>query len=301
MNPEADHSNNESTATPGRNAPILAVGEILWDLLENGRHLGGAPLNFSAHATSLGHSVKLLSALGADELGAEAAERITALDLDGRYLQISNRFATGTAAVTVAADGSPGFTITRPAAYDDVELSLGLLLEISQIRPAWFYFGSLFAATKSGRTALGQLLEVLGESLKFLDLNLRPGFDSPDLVLELLRLADAVKLNESELERVCELTGLPPAAEPFCRAAAEHFGWQATAITLGDQGAAILLDGSYAHAPALPVTVINTLGTGDAFAAAFVHGLSQDWPAGRIVEFANRRAATVAGQPGALP
>jgi fructokinase len=282
-------------------ASVIALGEVLWDLFEDGRRLGGAPLNFAAHIRRLGHPVCLISAVGADEPGGEAAARIARLDLDCRYLEISARFATGTATVELGTDGSPDFSITRPAAYDDIDLAPRTLQAIAESAPAWFYFGSLYAATDTGRRAFDQLCEALQQSLKFIDLNLRPGFDAPTLVMELLVRADVVKLNEPELERVCELSGLPGATEAFCHAAADYFGWRAIAITLGARGCALWSDGSYTEAAASPVAVVDTVGTGDAFAAGCLHGLSQSWPADRIAAFANRLAAGVAGHAGALP
>jgi len=285
----------------GNLASIVAVGEILWDLFPDGRRLGGAPLNFSAHARHLGHPVSLISALGGDALGAEASATIKALSLDRRYLQISKQLATGTAGVALSADGSPRFAIVRPAAYDDVELTADTLQQLRQCRPAWFYFGSLFAATPRGKHCLNALFDALDGAVKFLDLNLRPGSDDPSLVAELLARANVVKLNEEELDRVRTLTGLQGSLEAFCVAASERFGWRAVAVTLGDRGCAIHSDGDYTEAPGHAVTVVDTVGAGDAFSAALVHGLSQHWPTAKTAEFANRLAAAVAGRPGALP
>jgi fructokinase len=173
--------------------------------------------------------------------------------------------------------------------------------ELQQAAPAWFYFGSLFAATAQGRRTLERLLEALDSSVRFLDLNLRPGADDPTLVLALLQRAHVVKLNESELERVHELTDLPLPVERFCSAAIERFGWRALAVTLGHRGCAIQVGDRYAEAPARTVVVVDTVGAGDAFAAACLHGLSQHWPADRIAVFANGRAAEVAAHAGALP
>ena len=281
--------------------PILALGEILWDLFEDGRRLGGAPLNFGAHARQLGHPVSLISALGADALGTEAAARIGSLGLDCRFVQTGPSLPTGTAGVRIGPDGSPQFKILRPAAYDELEVTDETIELLGRSRPAWFYFGSLFAATASGRATLGRLIDVLEPARRFLDLNLRPGSAAPDLVTELLGLADVVKLNSEELDQVQALTGLPRSLERFCEAAVHRFGWQALAVTRGDRGCAIWADGIYKEAPAHPVTVVDTVGAGDAFSAAFVHGLSQRWPATRIADFANRKAAAVAGQAGALP
>jgi len=279
----------------------IVLGEVLWDLFEDSRRLGGAPLNFGVHARRLGHPVTLISALGADEPGEQAAEMIAALDLDTRFLQKTSRFPTGTAQVQIEHSGVTQFTIPRPAAYDAVDLSAHDLELLEQRAPGWFYYGTLFASTDPGKSVLHQILGALQGAKKFYDLNLRPGSDSPKLVCELLQNADVVKLNEEELQRVHEFSGLPLNVEAFCRQGSARFGWQAVGVTLGDRGCAVLAGGHYVEAAVHPVNIVDTVGAGDAFAAAFMHGLSRNWPAAEIASFANRVGALVASRHGAIP
>jgi fructokinase len=280
---------------------VVVLGEVLWDLFDHSRRLGGAPLNFGANARRLGHPVTLISALGADEPGEQAAEVIASLDLDTRLLRRTSRFPTGTAKVHIEHTGVTQFTILRPAAYDAVDLSARDLDLLKQYATGWFYYGSLFAAAHHGRKVLTQVLEVLSGAVKFYDLNLRAGSDSPALVSELLQHADEDKLNEEELQRVHEFSGLPLDVEAFCREGSALYGWQAVAVTLGDRGCAVLADGHYVEAGGHPVDVVDTVGAGDAFAAAFMHGLSRKWPAAEIASFANRVGALVASRHGAIP
>ena len=126
-----------------------------------------------------------------------------------------------------------------------------------------------------------RLLNTLDETVKFYDLNLRPGCDSPALVNQLLEWADVVKLNEEELHRVHDYTRLPLSYETFCREAAVRYGWKAVAVTLGARGCAILANGHYVEAAGPAVDVADPVGAGDAFAAAFMHGLSSNWAACR--------------------
>ena len=307
-NPNADTGGCVSTEKEnlslhvGSALPHVAVlGEVLWDVFEHSTRLGGAPLNFGVHARRLGHPVTLISALGADEPGEQAAEIIAALDLDTRFLQRTSRFPTGTAQVQIEHSGVTQFTIPRPAAYDAVDLSAHDLELLEQDAHGWFYYGTLFASTDQGKNVLHQILRALRGATKFYDLNLRPGSDSPKLVFELLQSADVVKLNEEELQRVHEFSGLPLNVEAFCRDGAARYGWQAVGVTLGDCGCAVLAGGHYAEAAVHPVNVVDTVGAGDAFAAAFMHGLSLNWPAAEIACFANRVGALVASRHGAIP
>ena len=280
---------------------VVVLGEVLWDLFEHSRRLGGAPLNFGVHARRLGHPVSLISALRADEPGERAAEMIAALDLDTRFLQTTSRFPTGTAQVEIGEGGETQFTIPRPAAYDAVDLSARDLDLLAQGEPGWFYYGTLFASTDQGRNALHQILHALRGARKFYDLNLRPGSDSPKLVCELLQSADVVKLNEEELQSIHEYSGLPLNMEAFCREGSSRYGWQAVGVTLGDRGCAVLAGGRYVESAVHPVEVVDTVGAGDAFAAAFMHGLTLNWPATEIACFANRVGALIASRHGAIP
>jgi fructokinase len=280
---------------------VIVLGEVLWDLFEHSRQLGGAPLNFGVHARRLGHGVTLISGLGADELGEQAAGMIGALDLDTRFLQMTSRFPTGTAQVRTGPGGVTQFTIPRPAAYDAVDLSARDLDLLQQCAARWLYFGTLFASTDTGKNVLHRILRASPKAARFYDLNLRPGSDSPELVQELLQSANVVKLNEEELQRVHEFSGLPLDVEAFCSEGSARYGWQAVGVTLGDRGCAVLAGGHYVQAAVHKVKVVDTVGAGDAFAAAFMHGLSLNWPAAQIAGFANRVGALVASRHGAIP
>ena len=280
---------------------IVVLGEVLWDIFEQSRRLGGAALNFAAHAKRLGHAPSLISAVGTDSLGEEAASAITDLGLDTTFLQKTNRFPTGTARVKLGPGDRTAFVIERPAAYDAIQLSDQDLKQLAGIAPTWFYYGTLFASTTEGEAVLGRVLHALPDAIRFYDLNLRPGCDSPDIVSRLLTQADVVKLNEDELHAVHEITGLPREYEAFCREGSRQYGWRAICVTLGARGCALLAFGQYAHAGGHVVDVVDSVGAGDAFCAAFVHGLISRWPAAVIAKFANRVGALVASRRGAIP
>lgn len=281
--------------------PICVLGEVLWDLFDHSRRLGGAPLNFAAHAKRLGHEVVLISALGGDALGKEAAEAIRGLGLDTQFVQATAQFPTGSARVHLGPGDRTRFVIDRPAAYDALSISETVLEQIVHRSPAWFYYGTLFAAREQGLAILERLLDALRAATKFYDLNLRPGFSSAALVTKLIGSADVIKLNQEELDAVHEFTGLPRESESFCREGARRFGWTAACVTFGAGGCAMLANGDYVEAAGYAIDVADPVGAGDAFAAAFMHGLICNWPAQDIAQFANRVGALVASRPGAIP
>jgi fructokinase len=295
------NSRNLSLQNGGQSPSILVLGEVLWDVFEDSSALGGAPLNFAAHAQRLGYNPLLMSAVGADSLGNAARHDITALGLDTSFLQTTSRFPTGTARVELGPGDRTRFVIERPAAYDAICLREEQIARIIQRAPAWFYYGTLFASTPQGRAVLDRLLDALPAATRFYDLNLRPGNYSVQLVIEMLELADVVKLNEEELCIVRKFTCMPSEIEAFCREGSKRFGWKAVCVTLGARGCAMLCGEEYVEAVGHAVEVADPVGAGDAFAAAFLHGLVSHWPLARIAEFANRVGALVASRHGAIP
>lgn len=295
------NSRNLSLQNGGQPLPILVLGEVLWDVFADSSALGGAPLNFAAHSKRLGYHPLLISAVGADALGNAARHDIAALGLETSFLQTVSRFPTGAARVELGPGDRTRFVIERPAAYDALCLRAEQIAGIVRRTPAWFYYGTLFASTPQGRSVLEKLLNALPAATRFYDLNLRPGNYSVQLVIELLELADVVKLNEEELCMVRKFTRLPAEIEAFCREASKRFGWKAVCVTLGAHGCAMLCGDEYSEAAGHAIDIADPVGAGDAFAAAFLHGLISDWPVAKIAAFANRIGALVASRHGAIP
>ena len=292
------HPDNSEVKLPG---PIVVIGEVLWDVFPDSFQLGGAPLNFAAHAKRLGHDAILISGLGKDELGGRAAKEIADLGLPTNMLRQSGLYGTGKALVSVDESGQADFEVVRPAAYDDIHLNPAELTALTELRAAWLYYGTLFASRENGMATLREIWNALPQASRFYDINLRAGFDSAEVVSGLLSAADVVKLNESEAQTVSARFGLPRELSAFCRQGAERFGWRSVAVTLGERGCVILDRGEFAFAEGRPVEVADTVGAGDAFSAAFLHGIIEGWPVARIASFANRVGALVASRAGAIP
>jgi fructokinase len=295
------NSRKLSLQDAGQSRSILVLGEVLWDVFEHSSALGGASLNFAAHAKRLGYNPLLISAVGADSLGNAARQENAGLGLDTSLLQTTRRFPTGTARVVLGPADRTRFVIERPASYDAISLRQEQIAQIIQRVPACFYYGTLFAWTPHGKAVIDTLLDALPAATRFYDLNLRPGNYSVQLVLEMLELADIVKLNEEELCIVRKFTRLPSEIEAFCREGSNQFGWKAVCVTLGARGCATLCGDEYIEAAGHPINVADPVGAGDAFAAAFLHGLISDWPVAKIAAFANRVGALVASRHGAIP
>jgi fructokinase len=281
---------------------VISIGEVLWDVVGANEHLGGAPFNFAAHLKRLGHEVWFVSAVGDDPRGARIVERMAAMGLASRYVRRNAQYATGSVTVTLKAAGQPEFVIHRPAAYDFPELSPAMLRELSSQSVNWIYFGTLLQMSSPARELTSRILGALPKARRFYDVNLRVGCWTPALVRELMEQATVVKLNEDEVEEIARAFDTKhDSLEQFCRSYARQFRWEGVCVTRGVAGCALLLGNEYVEAEGYRVTVADAVGAGDAFAAAFLHGLGSGWPPVRIADFANRVGALVASRSGAIP
>jgi fructokinase len=274
---------------------VASLGEILWDLIDDQELLGGATFNFSVQLSRLGHDVSFISAVGDDERGRRALQSAFQLGLSTKFINTVNEAPTGTVSVTVDERGQPSYILHRPAAYDFVKLP------DLDFEPQWIYHGTLQLIEPRMRALLGELLRRCPLASRFYDINLRKNSYTAALVLDLLHSANVVKLNEEELAHVQQMARTAHASiEAFCRACATRFHWTAVCVTRGDRGCAILVGNEYVEIPGVPVAVADAVGAGDAFAAAFLHGLNSGWPAAKIGTVANRLGALVATRRGGV-
>jgi fructokinase len=279
---------------------ILAIGEVLWDLLPTGRQLGGAPANFACHAKALGADARLVTRVGDDALGEEVRERFRRVGLPTETVAIEAGVPTGTVSVAIWADGQPGYTIREDVAWDRLAAD-GPALEAAQAADA-VCFGSLAQRSEPARRAVRTLVAATRpEALRIFDVNLRPPFASRGLIEGSLALANALKLNDQELPVLAKLFGLPGGVKEQMAALAGRYRLAMVALTRGAGGSLLLADGQWSDHPGLPIAVCDTIGGGDAFTAALTVGRLAGWPLEEINRRANQVAAFVCSRPGATP
>lgn len=282
---------------------IVSIGEVLWDVFPDREFLGGAPLNFAAAAQRLGSQVALFTAVGDDARGARALEAMKTLGLTTEFVQTLPGRATGTALVVTDDQGNASYVIPRPAAFDCLRDDNARVPRLAAFQPDWIYFGTLAQTCADTERLLGELVEALPGAHCFYDLNLRTGHWNLPLVQRLSQIATVLKLNLAEAEVLFHQTlGAGPfSLEEFCRSWSATYGTRTLCVTLGSEGCAVFQDGRLQAFPGVSVQVVDTVGAGDAFAAAFLHGLHLGWPIPRMASFANAVGALVASRSGATP
>lgn len=290
-------------ARKGGAVRIVSVGEVLWDIFGEMEYLGGAPLNFSVNLQRLGNSAVLLTAVGSDPRGIRAIEQMRALGLTTDFVQTVTELQTGAATVVTDSSGDASFVIERPAAFDRAHANGDIIARLNTFRPDWIYFGTLAQTDGRNEALLLQLIHRCGIAKRFYDMNLRTGHWNLALVQRLSRIATVLKLNDREAELLWQLTfgNKQFSLEEFCRNWSSAYSVNNICVTLGSKGCAIFIDGSFHAFPGCSIQVADTVGAGDAFAAAFLHGLDLGWPVERIAPFANALGAFVASRPGATP
>lgn len=279
---------------------IVAIGEVLWDLLPSGRQMGGAPANFACHARLLGAQVRLITRVGDDALGREILARLQELGLPGDTISIDPVAPTGTVSVEMLPDGSHRFTIHTGVAWDNLTVEPAGLAAVQ--RADAVCFGTLGQRCETARRSTQELLAASRPSAwRIFDINLRQHFYSRAVIEQSLGAANVLKINDEELPVLAGLLGLSGSVEALLAALAERCQLRLVALTRGSRGSLLYSQGAFAEHPGIRVQVRDTIGAGDAFTAALAVGLLGGLPLDEI----NRRAVTLAAEvcsySGALP
>ena len=291
---------------------IVGVGEVLWDLLQTGPQLGGAPANFAYHAHALGAQAYVITRVGSDDHGREIMRRFRDMGVRPDAIQIDEWAPTGTARVTLSGAGLAHFTIQENVAWDFLAPNsdaLALAAEADAI-----CFGSLAQRSAVSRNSIQKLVGAApAKALRVFDINLRQQFYSQEVIERSLQLANVLKLNDDELPTVARMFGLHGSTENQIRQLARAFDLHLVALTRGSNGsllyqtqsnaakAAQTDDGRWSNCRSRAVRVVDTVGAGDSFTAALVLGVLCKTDLDQINEIANDVARYVCSQAGATP
>jgi fructokinase len=280
---------------------ILAVGEILWDLLPTGKQLGGAPANFAYHAAQLGGDARTISAVGDDPPGREILDRLRELRLDTTLVSVDAKHRTGAVTVALGPHGQPTYTIHENVAWDFIPCSPPLRDVAS--KADCLCFGSLAQRSPVARRRVRAILNsVSPAAIRVFDINLRQHYYDARVIESSLHLADVLKINDEELPILVNLLDVKtPIPDLFKR----FKSLSLVALTRGGAGSVLYSrHGPTDEHPGHPVPsaqLVDTIGAGDAFTAAVALGLLRKLPIPRINDAANRLASYVCTQRGATP
>ncbi len=278
---------------------IVAYGEALWDLLPTGPVLGGAPLNFAFRADSLGHRSIIVSRLGRDDLGQKARDQIVNLGMSDTGLQWDKTHPTGVVEIYFDEDKNPDYTIIANVAYDNIEFRSDLEKVVEDAD--CLCFGTLAQRSRISRRTLQILLSKFSGKFRLLDINLRKNCYSGETIRSSLEQANILKLNDEELAVLAELLELEgDSMSVQAESLLKFAGLKYCVVTLGERGALALSDRrEKVYQPGYHIKLVDPCGSGDGFAAGFIHSLLQDQPLSEACRLGNALGAMVAQQEGA--
>ncbi len=278
---------------------IAAFGELLWDLLPSGKVLGGAPANFIYRINSFGDQGTLLSKVGNDKAGKEAREALKNLGLSDENVQIDYEFPTGSVKVKIDNYGNADYNIITDVAYDHIEINAEMINAFSQA--ACVCFGTLVQRYGISKNTLRELIHESPDVVKFLDINLRKNCYTAASIEESLRMTNILKTNDEELLTTKNLLNLKHEnLKELAQETIEKYNLEIILCTLGSNGAFCLTkEDVFYYDPGYQISLGDTVGSGDAFSAGFVHYYMNDSPIEDALRFGNAAGALVATSTGA--
>ncbi|MDD4777612.1 MAG: carbohydrate kinase [Fermentimonas sp.] len=246
---------------------IVGLGEILWDLFSDQKVLGGAPANFAYHVSQLGYEGYAVSAIGNDPLGSEIISSLKEKNL--KYMIETTDYPTGIVNVTLNDKGIPQYEIVENVAWDNIPFTKKIV-DLAKSTSA-VCFGTLAQRSVSSRKTIREFLNsVPNNCIKIFDINLRQHFYSKNIIDESLKITNILKSNDDELKIVADLYNLNDLSEQHvCLRLKEQFSLDIIILTKGTDGSFVFSNEEISFQPTPKVNVVDTVGAGDSFTAAF--------------------------------
>jgi fructokinase len=275
----------------------VCFGETLWDLLPTGARPGGAPMNVAYHLQKLGLKAAIISRVGKDQRGDDLLKVLQQNSVATDFVQVDAEHPTGVVNATLHESNEVSYEIVHPVAWDFIKLEQGLAELVQKAK--FFIFGSLAARDQTTAQSLWQLVEAA--QTKVVDINLRPPHFTRELVEKLLHCTDILKLNEHELPLITSWFSDDHNPVEQVRHLQDRFSIPTIIVTQGGSGAMVCHNGdTYSH-PGYKIKVADTIGSGDAFLAAFLAKSNKGAPINECLQAANALGAFIASKEGACP
>ena len=280
---------------------VLSFGEILFDIIEGEKYIGGAPFNVAAHLSKLGAQSYILTGVGSDRNGQEVLESTHDLGIKTDFISTTENYPTGTVTVEIK-DGRPSYTIHENTAWDNISLCDSGLDRLTSETWDLLTFGTLAQRTKENRNLL-DLIRTKGHfKAIFYDVNLRQHFFKPEWILSSFEDSTIVKINDEEAVILAKLLyNREMKEEEFADMIMGEFDLDIVCVTFGAGGAGIMTEEGWSRIPGEKVSVIDTVGAGGSFSAVFLHSLYSGYTPVEAAKRACVMGAYVASSTGAVP
>ncbi|MDY5767536.1 MAG: carbohydrate kinase [Alloprevotella sp.] len=280
---------------------VVGMGEALWDILPEGKKIGGAPANFAYHVSQFGLPSCVVSAVGNDSLGKEIVDNLTSKGLNHHINEVP--YPTGTVQVEIDQAGIPQYDIKENVAWDNIPYTASLR-ELAQNTRA-FCFGSLAQRNVVSRETIQSYLDAMpqtDDTLVVFDVNLRQGFYSKEILCTSMQRCNILKINDEELVTVSRMFGYPGIdLQDKCWILLGKYNLKMLILTCGINGSYVFTPGRVSFQPTPSVEVADTVGAGDSFTAAFIASLLRGKSVAEAHKVAVETSAFVCTKNGAMP
>lgn len=280
---------------------VVGMGEALWDVLPEGKKIGGAPANFAYHVSQFGLPSCVVSAVGSDSLGKEIVDNFTSKGLNQLIAEVP--YPTGTVQVEIDPAGVPQYDIKENVAWDNIPYTAHL--ESLAERTKAVCFGSLAQRNIVSRTTINRFLDAMpqnGDSLVVFDVNLRQGFYDKEILCNSMERCNILKINDEELVTVSRMFGYPGIdLQDKCWILLGKYNLKMLILTCGINGSYVFTPGNVSFQPTPEVEVADTVGAGDSFTAAFIASILKGKSVAEAHVRAVRTSAYVCTKQGAMP
>lgn len=280
---------------------VVGLGEALWDVLPEGKKIGGAPANFAYHAAQFGLDSRVVSAVGSDKLGDEILENFAGKQLNTLIETVP--YPTGTVMVTLDEHGVPCYDIKENVAWDNIPFTPELKKLAGQAQAVCF--GSLAQRNVVSRETINRFLDTMPDEdarLKIFDVNLRQDFYTNDILCQSFSKCNVLKINDEELVTVSRLFGYPGIdLRDKCWILIAKYNLKMLILTCGINGSYVFTPGKVSFVETPLVEVADTVGAGDSFTGAFCAAILNGASIPEAHQLAVDVSAYVCTQNGAMP
>ena len=283
------------------NQVIVGMGEALWDVLPEGKKIGGAPANFAYHVSQFGFDSRIVSAVGEDTDGTEIMDVFQKKALKTMIACVP--YPTGTVQVTLDAVGVPCYDIKEAVAWDNIPFTDELKSLALNTRAVCF--GSLAQRSQVSRDTIKRFLDAMPDldgNLKIFDVNLRQGFYTKEILCDSMSRCNVLKINDEELvviSRIFDYPGID--LQDKCWILLAKYNLKMLILTCGTNGSYVSTPGVVSFQETPRVAVADTVGAGDSFTAAFTSAVLAGKPVQEAHKLAVGVSAFVCTQSGAMP
>ena len=282
------------------NTIVVGMGEALWDVLPEGKKIGGAPANFAYHVSQFGLNSRVVSAVGDDKLGMEILDNFREKKLNAMVEIVP--YPTGTVQVELDAEGVPCYDIKEGVAWDNIPYTPALE-DLAKHTKA-VCFGSLAQRSVVSRDTINRFIDAMPaeDTLKIFDINLRQGFYTKEILCNSFSKCNILKINDEELVTVSRMFGYPGIdLQDKCWILLAKYNLKMLILTCGVNGSYVFTPGNVSFVETPRVDVADTVCAGDSFTAAFVSSILSGLSIGEAHKLAVETSAYVCTQNGAMP